>query len=190
MDFKKADDKKVFYKLLTNKGHNVTTQSLIDKELIKINNLPKMIDFNSIFSFDSIKELKNKFLTQKLLLLKATASYLNKNGLNVDYVGKGSPLETAKGFKEILNNTEIVFFPSSNRTLGTVQSILEEKNKIVIPTYNTSLIEVTVKSHDFYVFTSPSNVEAFLNESNIYHKVISIGPSTTKKVKRFWGERR
>ena len=106
--------------------------------------------------------------------------------MNVDYVGKGSPLETAKGFKELLNNSEIVFFPSSNRTLGTVQSILDEKNKIVIPTYNTSLIEFTVKKHDFYVFTSPSNVEAFFKMNQICsHKVISIGPSTTKKLKDF-----
>ena len=85
-----------------------------------------------------------------------------------------------------MNNTEIVFFPSSNRTLGTVQSILDEKNKIVIPTYNTSLIEVTVKSHDFYVFTSPSNVEAFFKINQLKdNKVISIGPSTTKKLKDF-----
>ena len=186
---RKLDDKSIFYKLLANKGHNVTNQSLIEKEVIKINDLPKCdwIFFNSIFSFDSIKELKNKFLNTKIAAFgKATASYLNKNGLNVDYVGKGSPLETAKGFKELLNNSEIVFFPSSNRTLGTVQSILDEKNKIVIPTYNTSLIEVTVKSHDFYVFTSPSNVEAFFKMNQIYsHKVISIGPSTTKKLKDF-----
>ena len=31
----------IFSKLLTNKGHNVTGQSLIEKEVIKINQLPK-----------------------------------------------------------------------------------------------------------------------------------------------------
>ena len=86
--------------------------------------------FNSIFSFDSIKSLKNKFLSKKIAAFgKSTANYLTKNGLNVDFVGKGSPLETANGFKKILNNTEIVFFPSSNRTIGTVQSLLDEKIK-------------------------------------------------------------
>ena len=186
---RKLHKESIFSKLLTNKGHNVTGQSLIEKEVIKINQLPKCdwIFFNSIFSFDSIKSLKNKFLSKKIAAFgKSTANYLTKNGLNVDFVGKGSPLETANGFKKILNNTEIVFFPSSNRTIGTVQSLLDEKNKIVLSTYNTSLIEASIKSHDFYVFTSPSNVEAFFKINQLKdNKVISIGPSTTKKLKDF-----
>jgi uroporphyrinogen-III synthase len=186
---RKLHEESIFNKLLTNKGHNVTGQSLIEKELIKINQLPKCdwIFFNSIFSFDSIKSLKNNFLNKKIAAFgKSTASYLTKNGLNVDFVGKASPLETANEFKKILNNTEIVFFPSSNRTIGTVQSLLDEKNKIVLSTYNTSLIEASIKSYNFYVFTSPSNVEAFFKINQIKdNKVISIGPSTTKKLKDF-----
>ena len=38
-----------------------------------------------------------------------------------------------------------------------------------------------MENHDFLVFTSPSNVEAFLLSNKVKNqKIISIGPSTTK----------
>ncbi len=41
-----------------------------------------------------------------------------------------------------------------------------------------------MKNHDFLVFTSPSNVEAFLLSNKFNkQKIISIGPSTTKALK-------
>ena len=101
-------------------------------------------------------------------------------------MGKGTPNETSKRFKKVLKNTEIAFFPSSNRTIGTVQGILDEKNKIVLSTYKTTLIEASIKTNDFYVFTSPSNVEAFFKINQLKNnKVISIGPSTTNRLKDF-----
>jgi hydroxymethylbilane synthase len=186
---RKLNENSLFSKLLRNKGHSITGQSLIEKEIIKINQLPKCdwIFFNSIFSFDSIMHLKSQFLNMKIAAYgKSTAAYLEKNGLNVNFTGKGSPLETAEGYKKMLKNTETAFFPSSDKTIGSVQSLLNKKNKIVITTYNTSLIEDPVQSNDFYVFTSPSNVEAFFSTNQLTNnKVISIGPSTTKKLKDF-----
>ena len=186
---RRLNDKSIFRKLLNYNGHYITGQSLIEKEIIKINQLPECdwVFFNSIFSFDSVKELKNYFLDKKIAAYgKSTASYLTKNGLNVDFIGKGSPNETSKRFKKVLKNTEIAFFPSSNRTIGTVQGILDEKNKIVLSTYKTTLIEASIKTNDFYVFTSPSNVEAFFKINQLKNnKVISIGPSTTNRLKDF-----
>lgn len=179
----------IFSKLLTNKSHEVTGNSLIQKQEIKINQLPDCdwIFFNSFFSFESIKYLKKDFSNKKIAAYgKSTASYLYKNGLNVDFTGQGSPHEIAEAFKIKLKSNEIAFFPSSNRTIGTVQSLLNKKNKIVISTYNTKLIQVSVELNDFYVFTSPSNVEAFFKTNSFKNsKAISIGPSTTKTLKDF-----
>ena len=52
------DDKSIFYKLLANKGHNVTNQSLIEKEAIKINNLPKC-DWIFLILFSHLIQLRN-----------------------------------------------------------------------------------------------------------------------------------
>ena len=84
----------------------------------------------------------------------------------------------------MLKSKEIVFFPSSNKSLGTVQSIIDNRNKIIIETYKTLLVNKQVENHDYLVFTSPSNVEAFLLSNKVNNqRVISIGPSTTKALK-------
>ena len=56
----------------------------------------------------------------------------------------------------------------------------------MLSTYKTTLIEASIKTNDFYVFTSPSNVEAFFKINQLKNnKVISIGPSTTNRLKDF-----
>ena len=100
------------------------------------------------------------------------------------FIGEGAPSDVAQSFSSILKSEEIVFFPSSNRSLGTVQSVLENRHKIVLETYQTLLIDKKVENYDFLVFTSPSNVEAFLLSNKVGDiKTISIGPSTTKALK-------
>jgi uroporphyrinogen-III synthase len=114
----------------------------------------------------------------------ATAKHIQKNGLNVDFIGLGTPQQVAEKFDSIISSKEIVFIPSSNKSLGTVQGILKESNKKLLDTYTTILIDKKLKHYDLLVFTSPSNVEAFLNSNKISdQKVISIGPSTTSALK-------
>mgnify|MGYP000188306150 CR=1 FL=1 len=59
----------------------------------------------------------------------ATAKHIQKNGLNVDFIGLGTPQQVAEKFDSIISSKEIVFIPSSNKSLGTVQGILKESNK-------------------------------------------------------------
>ena len=73
--------------------------------------------------------------------LAKTLKRIQKNGLKVDFTGKGSPTNVAQGFSSILNSKEIVFFPSSNKSLGTVQSIIDNRNKIIVETYQTFSID-------------------------------------------------
>ena len=85
----------------------------------------------------------------------------------------------------MVNSNEIVFFPSSNKSLGTVQSVIDNRNKIIVETYQTLSIAKKVENHDYLTFTSPSNVEAFLLSNKVNNqKIISIGPSTTKALKK------
>ena len=174
----------VFNKLTKSSPISLTAESLIEMKILKIDSLPSCdwIFINSAFAVNSIMYLKNSLKSKKIAAFgQSTAKYLQKSGLKVEFVGEGVPSDVAQSFSSILKSEEKVFFPSSNRSLGTVQSVLENRNKIVLETYQTLLIDKKVENHDFLVFTSPSNVEAFLLSNKVKNqKIISIGPSTTK----------
>jgi len=177
----------IFRKVIKKNNHKITDESLIKLDSKNINSLPdcNWIFLNSAFALDSILHLKNDFNMKKIAAFgPATAKHIQKNGLNVDFIGLGTPQQVAEKFYSIISSKEIVFIPSSNKSLGTVQGILKESNKKLLDTYTTILIDKKLKHHDLLVFTSPSNVEAFLNSNKISdQKVISIGPSTTSALK-------
>ena len=177
----------IFNKLTKSSSVSLTAESLIEMKIIKIDSIPACdwIFINSAFALNSIIHLKSGLKSKKIAAFgESTAKYIQKNGLKVDFIGKGSPTNVAQGFSSILNSKEIVFFPSSNKSLGTVQSIIDNRNKIILETYQTFSIDKQVENHDYLVFTSPSNVEAFLLSNKVNNqKVISIGPSTTKALK-------
>jgi hydroxymethylbilane synthase len=177
----------IFRKLIKKNNHKITDESLIKLDSKNINSLPDCdwIFLNSAFALDSILHLKTDFNMKKIAAFgPATAKHIQKNGLNVDFIGLGTPQQVAEKFDSIISSKELVFIPSSNKSLGTVQGILKDSNKKILETYTTILIDKKLKQYDLLVFTSPSNVEAFLNSNKISdQKVISIGPSTTSALK-------
>ena len=177
----------IFRKVIKKNNHKITDESLIKLDSKNINSLPdcNWIFLNSAFALDSILHLKNDFNMKKIAAFgPATAKHIQKNGLNVDFIGLGTPQQVAEKFDSIISSKELVFIPSSNKSLGTVQGILKDSNKRILETYTTILIDKKLKHYDLLVFTSPSNVDAFLNSNKISdQKVISIGPSTTSALK-------
>ena len=177
-----------FRKLLCNANCIVKGQSLIKKSILGTKKMPmcEWVFFNSSFCYESIKSLKNELAKKKIAAFGiSTSRYLKKQGLKIDFEGKGTPDEIAKSFKSTLTVKEKVFFPSSNRSLGTVQKIISKRKKVVIQTYTTELKEQKIESYDYYVFTSPSNVEAFFKTNSLKTiKAVSIGPSTTNALKK------
>jgi len=161
---------------------------LIEMKIIKIDSIPpcNWIFINSAFALNSIMHLKSGLKSKKIAAFgESTAKYIQKKGLIVDFIGKGAPTNVAQGFSSMVNSDEIVFFPSSNKSLGTVQSVIDNRNKIIVETYQTLSIAKKVENHDYLIFTSPSNVEAFLLSNKVNNqKIISIGPSTTKALKK------
>ena len=102
--------------------------------------------FNSAFCYDSIKNLKTELSKKKIAAFgNATSKYLKKQGLKIDFEGEGSPENVAKSFKSVINLNEVVFFPLSNRSIGTVQKMLSKDNKVIFQTYNTELKEKKIE---------------------------------------------
>ena len=177
----------IFNKLTKSSSVSLIAESLIEMKIIKIDSIPKSdwVFINSAFALNSIMHLKVSLKSKKIAAFgQATAKFIQKNGLKVDFIGQGSPNNVALSFSSIVNSDEIVFFPSSNKSLGTVQSVIDNRNKIIVETYQTLSIDKKVENHDYLVFTSPSNVEAYLLSNKVNNqKIISIGPSTTKALK-------
>ena len=66
--------------------------------------------FNSSFCYESIKSLKNELAKKKIAAFGiSTSRYLKKQGLKIDFEGKGTPDEIAKSFKSTLTVNEKVF---------------------------------------------------------------------------------
>ena len=81
-------------------------------------------------------------------------------------------------------NGRSVCFPSSQLSIGTYAALLPESEKIILPIYNTTFKQLPIEEKDIYVFSSPSNVLAFLAHNRIpaQAKVVAWGASTAQEL--------
>lgn len=112
----------------------------------------------------------------------STAEIVQKYGYHPDFVGKhsGKPNEVAKSFKAEIGDRKVLF-PQSSRSKRSVQSSLKPEQCIDLVVYETLLEPEELKVFpEILVFTSPSNVEAFLmkNDFDSNQKIIAWGDST------------
>ena len=183
---RELSNKTTFKRLIEKANGTITARSLISKEVVPLTSLPKTdwVFINSSFALDSIAIHIEKLKEKKWAAFgKATASYLQKVGVEPTFIGEGSPKQVAQQFFNKLGK-DTVFIPSSNLSLGTVQELIPSSQKDVVTTYNTVYKKEKIPDQDCLVFTSPSNVEAyFFMNKYVNQKVVSIGPSTTKALK-------
>lgn len=114
---------------------------------------------------------------------KGTAVALMERNITPDFIGEnsGNPQEVATNFIEWLGN-KTVLFPVSSRSNETIYKMVPDNQKIKIVCYETILSPQQIEPQDWYVFTSPSNVESFLKLNQLPEtaKVISWGKTTEK----------
>lgn len=77
-----------------------------------------------------------------------------------------------------------VCFPSSQLSIGTYAALIPESEKIILPVYTTAFKNLHIEEKDIYVFSSPSNVLAFLahNTLSAHAKVVAWGSSTAQEL--------
>jgi uroporphyrinogen-III synthase len=111
-----------------------------------------------------------------------TARKLEELGLKITFVGEksGNPIEVAEEFKKWLGN-RTVLIPQSNISKRTIGSLLPSSQCIEPIVYKTVLDCEVIPACETYVFTSPSNVDSFMecNESP-QGKIIAWGETTKK----------
>lgn len=114
-----------------------------------------------------------------------TAAVLRQLDITPDFIGSksGDPEAVALEFQEWLGERRVLF-PVSKRSNETISSVIPDQKKEVVVCYETILAPGTIALHDYYVFTSPSNVESFLlkNAFPVDKQIIAWGKTTDKKI--------
>ncbi len=117
---------------------------------------------------------------------ESTAQVLKNHVPQVHFIGKksGRPAEVAEDFKVFVGSKKVLF-PQSQVSNRSMQKELPKAQVIDVITYHTFSAPKKVEEKvDYLIFTSPSNVEAFLllNKINPTSKLISWGETTTKRL--------
>jgi uroporphyrinogen-III synthase len=112
-----------------------------------------------------------------------TAQSLIEKGYTPNYIGKssGDTSKIAIKFKELVSN-KIVLFPQSSISNRSIASVFPAEQIKEISIYKTVTYSKIISNCDYYVFTSPSNVDGFLNENQFSStaKIIAWGKTTKK----------
>lgn len=166
---------------------------LTNKSLLKFRAVPFSIQQNEFhWIFFTSKRSVNFFLEKFTGSIKnykiacvgeATARHLAQLKIEANFIGKqaGAPYLVAENFKKIIT-TEKVLFPISNRSKKSISRALSAKNVVERVVYKTELKNIEFKEQfDILVFTSPSNLESFLQKNKISKKQKIIAWGTTTK---------
>lgn len=95
------------------------------------------------------------------------------------------PILEAQKFNEWRNGRSVCF-PSSQLSIGTYAAAIPEREKIILTVYNTRFKNLKIQEKDIYVFSSPSNVRAFMEHNSIPTgaKVVAWGSSTAEELEK------
>lgn len=161
-------------------------QSLIDFKQVDAIFPSKPTDvvfFTSPRSVQFFFNQKSIHKNQKIACIgQKTAEFVQKMGFLVDFYAKNDKIPTlaAEEFKSWIGE-QTVLFPLSNRSNKSMQKVLKSTKIFEVIVYETILKNIRIQEDiDVFVFSSPSNVEAFLLQNKFYlePKILAWGETT------------
>jgi hydroxymethylbilane synthase len=173
-----------FSQVLTANGCKVNGRTLIDTQRIQLKKIP-----DGDWVFFSSKHAVRHFLGQTKLkpgtkigaVGKATSDELRKFNLRAEFIGGGNDTRiTAKQFAAVVGRSKILF-PQAKGSMKTIQQFLPAAQVIDLIVYETIQQPATnLPQADVLVFTSPSNLQAFLDKNKITQtqKLVAMGHAT------------
>ena len=190
---KKIGEHSYFRKAMAKNQIEIDARSLI-RTLPVVNALApfylKNIDwifFNSRNSVEYFFKLNPKLpkKTKFGVMGRGSKNTLRKFGYLADFVGENGDInKVGLAFSKLVSR-QTVLFPRAQDSLQSIRNLLEIETKVVdLPIYQTVVKEnINGTSADVLIFTSPSNVEAYLAKNLLEpsQQVIAIGNSTGKK---------
>jgi len=114
-----------------------------------------------------------------------TAQMILDRGYDVDFIGKGHPIEIAKAFDKVAKRQSVVFIRAENSKLSVQKALsvdILQSERIVYANY--PLRNTYIPPHDILVFTSPLNAVTYSKYHPIVpsQRVYSLGSTTTEKL--------
>ena len=151
-----------------------------------------VLDSYDVIFFSSIRSAEYFLRKEKIddskkiaCIGQETALKLKNLGIHVDFVGEnsGNPSDVSREFKNWLGNRKVLI-PHSSESLLSITEYLNPNQIVLVEVYKTSLNPTKIPVCDSYVFTSPTNVRAFLlsNDRSSFKNVIAWGRSTEKEL--------
>ena len=110
-----------------------------------------------------------------------TAQSLQQKGYTPNFIGKsaGDTSQIGLEFKELVKDKKVIF-PQSSISHRSIASLFPPHQIEEISIYKTATYPKTIPTCDYYIFTSPSNVDGFLidNQFPLDAKIIAWGKTT------------
>jgi hydroxymethylbilane synthase len=161
---------------------------LVDQPMIEIEALPcktnvtyKWVIFSSSNGVDAFFASNDPSLWKAMRFAaagEATARRIAHYGFTAELIGTEGDLSTLADQIKNCVGSDSVLLPSAKDSLGTLQRGLAPSQVTVLTAYQSIARPRQIPSCDAYIFTSPSNVEAFMLGNDIRRNAIAIGPST------------
>lgn len=184
-----------FYNKLTAQGYAVEGKSFIEFTAIPFKILPDT-DWLFFYSKNGVRFFlqypmgKQAAQHRKIATIgSATANLLFKDfKCSVDFIGTGDPISTAQQLESVVSHSSILFISAAN-TKDSVRKYLKNsiKSNILAVYQNNIKKQLSMKQHEFLVFTSPLNVEAYFQQFLLlpHQKIVAIGNTTAKALHNF-----
>lgn len=173
-----------FASVLTRNGYTVEGRTLIETKMIAVKDVPK-----ADWIFFSSKQAVRFFLKQaqvpagvKIAAVgKGTAQELREHNLRADFIGQDNDTRlTGKKFGALAGRSTVLF-PQAKGSMRSVQQQITTIKAINLIVYETIKNSTDgLPQADILVFTSPSNVESWLEKNTITpeQKLIAMGHAT------------
>jgi hydroxymethylbilane synthase len=182
-----------FRNALTEHGFRVEGQSLISTSPVRFSSVPP-----TDWIFFSSRNAVEYFFAQDPRIAegtkfgvigKGTEAALRSLGKIPSFVGRETnTYDTGTRFASVVGNGSVLF-PQAKDSLQTIQKQLSFTSKVYdLYVYRTSIKEnFSLPDAQIIVFTSPSNVTSFYNQTKImpHQKTIAIGPATARELERY-----
>lgn len=180
-----------FSRVLKANGYSVSGRAFIEFNPIPFGR-PRITDWIFFSSKHAVKyffEQKPDIGKAKIGVIgKSTANAVRSYGSRADFIGYTTDTRlTGKQFASLVK-AGTVLFPQAKDSMRTVQQQFVNKTQVIdLPVYETINKPVEgITDADILLFTSPSNVEAFLEKKHVKkgQKIIAMGDATANTLKK------
>jgi len=172
-------------------GHDLITFSCIRKDILT-HNPPPEADWIFFYSPSAVALFLENFggyQARRATLGEGTARIFREGGIKPDFVGQSpDPIEVMKEFEAVRSKEEKVVQARGKTSFERLREVLPSECILDWPFYHTeSKTNIPRVEADVYIFTSPSNAEAYLSEYGVHPKsrVIVFGQSTKTAVEKY-----